>query len=179
MDGLISMLIIFGIFSLFSSNKKKKAQKKHMEKARGFMEAAETALEEKAPFSMDEWKDYLKQQPASGHAAPAVRKMAEEKVKTAVQNAEIKPAKVRPVKAAKPQPALQHDDPEGSISTQGETPEEHAEHRRKILAEEEKRHQEHAARQELRDMNLKKLRSAVVMSEVLGKPVSLRPRGYR
>ncbi len=62
---------------------------------------------------------------------------------------------------------------------EGESPLEHAAHRQRVAADEERIHREHAQLRELRSANLQKLRSAVVMSEVLGKPVSLRPRGRR
>lgn len=64
-------------------------------------------------------------------------------------------------------------------AVEGETPLEHAAHRQRVLAEEARIHREHAQLRELRSANLQKLRSAVVMSEVLGRPVSLRPRGGR
>lgn len=64
-------------------------------------------------------------------------------------------------------------------SVEGESPLEHAAHKQRIAAEEERIHREHAQLRELRSANLQKLRSAVVMSEVLGRPVSLRPRGRR
>lgn len=66
--------------------------------------------------------------------------------------------------------------PEGM---EGESPLEHAAHRQRVIADEERIHREHEQLRELRSINLQKLRSAVVMSEVLGKPVSLRPRARR
>lgn len=75
---------------------------------------------------------------------------------------------------------MMHDDePEGSISTQGESEKEHAEHREEMFAREMHLRKKQDELQDLRRMNLKKLRSAVVMSEVLNKPVSLRARNSR
>ena len=60
---------------------------------------------------------------------------------------------------------------------EGESHKEHAAHKQRIADEEARLHREREELNELRNVNLKKLRSAVVMSEVLGKPVALRPRG--
>ena len=60
---------------------------------------------------------------------------------------------------------------------EGESHKEHAAHKLRIAEEEARLHREREELKELRNVNLKKLRSAVVMSEVLGKPVALRPRG--
>lgn len=62
---------------------------------------------------------------------------------------------------------------------EGESPLEHAAHRQRVIAEEERVRREHAQLRELRSANLQKLRSAVVMREILDKPVSLRPRARR
>lgn len=179
MDGLITLLIIFGIFALKSSRKKQRAQQQAARK-NGFKEAGETLAkaQEKIPFSREEWTAYLKAQAQPEEKKPAARPVA---AKPAAKPVAVKPAPVKPT----PVRALEHDDPEGTISTQGthstegETAAEHAEHRLKVLREEASRRLEHEAIQDLKSMNLKKLRSAVVMSEVLDKPVSLRRRGYR
>ena len=65
-------------------------------------------------------------------------------------------------------PAAQH--------LEGESRREHAAHKQRIAEEEARLHREREELKELRNVNLKKLRSAVVMSEVLGKPVALRGR---
>lgn len=177
MDGLFVILILIGAFALSSSNKKKKAQQ--AAKQRAFREAAETVQQEKIPFSKDEWSDFLRRQ-----ASSSVPKPRPEPAPNPVQSAPkpvAKPApEARPAKLPERKPLhLQHDEPEGSVSTQGESAAEHAEHRRKVLAEEARRREEHQAMEDLRAMNLQKLRTAVVMSEILDKPVSLRRRGSR
>ena len=169
MDGLIGILILIGIFSSFSKKKKQKAQKKAVqarpagpnpeprpEKAAGQM---------KIPFTREEWDSFLADmEPQAKKSMPLP----------------VKPAKAKKTaKAPEPVLLLDHDEPEGTVSTQGESTAEHAEHRQKILAEETRLREHQETLQELRHMNRQKLRQAVVMSEVLGKPVSLRPRGYR
>ena len=72
--------------------------------------------------------------------------------------------------------------PTGSIapnslqSVEGETEAEHAAHRLRAAQEEQRIHIERAAEQAQMEVNLQALRSAVVMKEILDKPVSLRPR---
>ena len=158
MDSLIGILVLIGIFSSLSKKKKKQAQKQASK-------PASPAAQAKIPFTKDEWTAFL-----------ADMEKQEKKPKAKPS----KPAKAaKPVKAAAPVLHIDHDEPEGTISTQGESAAEHAEHRQRILAEEARLREQQQTLQELRHLNRQKLRSAVVMSEVLGKPVSLRPRGYR
>ena len=126
-DGIIILLIIFGIFNAITSKNKKKAE--------------------------------------------------EAKRKAAIPQSAAPP---RPQPKPAPQPAAGlHTELEGYSSFEGESHEEHAEHLRRIEEEEAQRRQEREALDDLREANLDRLRAAVVMSEVLGKPVSLRPRvGY-
>lgn len=178
MDGLFTILILFGVFALTSSNKKKKAQRQ-AEKQRAFRESAEAVQQEKIPFSKDEWADFLRRQ--ANPSAPKPRPEPAPKPVQAAPKPAAKPApEAKTAKLPERKPLhLQHDEPEGTVSTQGESAAEHAEHRRKVLAEEAKRREEHQAMEDLRAMNLQKLRTAVVMSEILDKPVSLRRRGSR
>lgn len=187
MDGLITILILFGLYAMRSSSKKKKARQQAAQQ-RAFAEAGEAMLKEKIPFSKDEWTAYLKEMdPGKKKSAPIARKVVEARVKAIVGDDALQQIKKTvPVQAKvatdiTPAPAFnnEHDEPEGTVSTQGESAAEHAEHRRKVLAEEARQLEEHEALKELREMNLKKLRTAVVMREILDKPVSLRPRGYR
>ncbi|MBP3409442.1 MAG: hypothetical protein J6J78_08460 [Clostridia bacterium] len=163
MDSLIGILVLIGIFSSLSKKKKKQAQKQADRQQAP--KPAKPSAQAKIPFTKDEWTAFLtdmEKQEKKHRAKPA------------------KPARAaKPVKAPAPVLHLDHDEPEGTISTQGESAAEHAEHRQKILAEEAKLREQQQTLQELRHLNRQKLRSAVVMSEVLGKPVSLRPRGYR
>ena len=169
MDGLIAILAIIWIANaLLSGSKKKKQQAK----AKGGAQRAAAqpkpapkpavakpaapktrpaSKQVRIPFSKEEWAAYLNEL-SEGLTPP-----------------EAQPA------------APRHDEfsGEGSVSTQGESQEEHAEHHRRIADEEARLHQEREALNDLRAANLSKLRAAVVMSEVLGKPVALRPRtGY-
>ena len=61
-------------------------------------------------------------------------------------------------------------------SVEGETEAEHAAHRLRAAQEDMRIGVERAAEQALAEVNLQTLRSAVVMKEILDKPVSLRPR---
>ena len=170
MDGLISLIVIIGIALISSSQKKKKVQQRSAKKARAFRDAAEVLdapKPKKKAVSAEGWQELLSEMESMAQAAKPKAKPAEPMAK---------PAKPVPKQAA-PVLHLENDDPEGSISTQGESAQEHARHRQKILAEEEQLRREHEDLQEIRSMNLEKLRTAVVMSEVLGKPVSLRRRG--
>ena len=176
MDGLIVLLVIIGVINAITSKKKQAKQaKKRAAQAQAFENAIPKAQTKskprpqpkpqsrpkpkvderqmRIPFTREEWKAYLSE-------------MSEELVEKKAASAPIA-----------------HDDGEsfheGFISTQGESIEEHAEHRRKIAEEEAQHRQEREALNDLRNANREKLRAAVVMSEVLGKPVALRPRiGY-
>lgn len=115
----------------------------------------------KIPYTQEEWSSFLKEK-----AAP--RKPTAPKAKP-VSKAALKP-KPAPI-SAEPAPISA----EGS-SFEGEAPQEHAAHAERVVREEARIAQEQEEQLRLREMNLRKLRSAVVMSEVLGKPVALRGR---
>lgn len=189
MGDLIGLLIIIGIGAISSSLKRKKQQQKHADKTRAFQEAAQSIEEGKARVNRQELAGMLqaqlnKQTPPK--AAPRQQVQIEKipaapKAKAAAPVAKPPAPKkaAPPAKKIAPMLFLDNDAPEGSISTQGENPAEHARHRQKVLAEEEQLRLEHQALQEVRSMNLQKLRTAVVMSEILDKPVSLRPRRFQ
>ena len=173
MDGLIVILILVGILSSFS--KKKKETQKRVAQARTAEPQSEAQPvkktgQTKIPFTKEEWEAFL------------AEAKAQEKKPVPPPMRKAKP--VSPAKAAKPArtPApvllLDHDEPEGTVSTQGESAAEHAGHRQRVLVEETRLREYQETLQELRHMNRQKLRQAVVMSEILGKPVSLRPRSY-
>lgn len=171
MDDLFGLLITIALFGFAFSNKKKK---KKREKWRAEYLERKNAVPEKpvqprkketaVPFTKEEWQDFLAKMDAP-KAAP----------KPAPKAAPAKPAKPKPV----PVLHVENDEPEGTVSTQGESHEEHAKHRAEMLAAEQELFERQETLRELRRMNTRKLRSAVVMSEVLGKPVSLRPRSMR
>ena len=173
MDGLIVILILVGILSSFSK-KKKETQKRaaHARPAGPQPEARpiKKSGQTKIPFNKEEWEAFL------------AEAKAQEKKPVSPPMRKAKP--VSSAKAAKPEKApapvllLDHDEPEGTVSTQGESAAEHAEHRQKVMVEEACLREHQETLQELRHMNRQKLRQAVVMSEILGKPVSLRPRSY-
>ena len=178
MDGLITLIIIFGIISRISkkSKQKQEAVNKARRKAEAFAEAA-------AVEAMKGAKRAVKSvpEPVKKAAEPIVRTVEKELPFTKEEWAEFVARK----KAA-PQPSAEGSTgrtqvmPEGFSpelkSTQGESAAEHRRHAEKIAAEEKQRHEARLAEENLRSMNLKKLRQAVIMSEVLGKPVALRGR---
>lgn len=186
MDGLISILIIIGLAAFSSSRKKKKkTQEKATARDRAFKEASQAIEQAKIPFSKEEWEALLKaQKPLEDTAKPkaAPAKPKAKPARAAKPANAVKPAKPQPapaVPAAVPVLHIEDDAPEGTVSTQGESIAEHAAHVARIHAEENRLLQTQQTLQALRGLNRQKLRDAVVMSEILGKPVSLRPRGYR
>ena len=163
MDSILDLLVVICLIAIPAIRKKNKGKKKAARKQAPKPETS--TAQAKIPFTKDEWTAFL---------ADMEKQEKKPKAKPA------KPARAAtPAKAPAPLLHLDHDEPEGTISTQGESAAEHAEHRQRILAEEARLHEQQQTLQELRHLNRQKLRSAVVMSEVLGKPVSLRPRGYR
>lgn len=195
MESLLSILLIVGLVALSSSNRKKKAQRKQAQQKRAFAEAAQMNGQDKKSRAMEEWQNFLKET-AGGAAVPATMQSAVKKQPDRMQQTgtaktpaklSFKAAAPKVVQASRPKPAPAPEvsevsmqvSMEGMISTQGESAEEQAAHLAKIHTEEERLHQTQQTLQEIRNLNRKKLRSAVVMSEVLGKPVSLRSRNYR
>lgn len=181
MDGLIVVLLILGLVARISKKKKKSGSARRSGAARGVAEkitdALETAGKEaakqaKIPYTKEEWSQYLRQSTAEeGERTPIAPVQAAE---PAAKIAPPPPASgAKPVsKPLKPKPAPARSETEAPH--EGESRREHAAHLARIAREEEKiaRQQEEIKR--LRDVNLEKLRSAVVMSEVLGKPLALR-----
>ena len=176
MDGLIVLLIVIGVIARISkSNKKKKAAEA----------ARRQEQDEKIPYSREEWDAYLK-----AEGIPA-RPKAKAKPAAAVPTAPAKPVKAQakpaaqPVKAAAaPIPATPSAPGTGSIrmdpsqGVEGETVAEHSMHRQRAAQAEAQAQIEQEALQALRAANLQALRNAVVMKEILDKPVALRPRRF-
>ena len=176
MDGLIVLLIVIGVIARISkSNKKKKAAEA----------ARRQEQDEKIPYSREEWDAYLK-----AEGIPA-RPKAKAKPAAAVPTATAKPVKAQakpaaqPVKAAAaPIPATPSAPGTGSIrmdpsqGVEGETVAEHSMHRQRAAQAEAQAQIEQEALQALRAANLQALRNAVVMKEILDKPVALRPRRF-
>lgn len=163
MDGLVALIIMAVVASLFTQGKKAKKRGGENRPAA----SARKSGEPKIPYAPA--PNPVKPK-AVVRAKPAARAV---KVKTAPDLEDAVAAM-----------AAAHDEPEGSVSTQGtystqgERPEEHAAHRARVAAQEENQRREQEALEDLRNMRVKELRAAVVMSEVLGKPVALRRR-YR
>lgn len=155
MDGLIALLVVIAIVNALTSGKRKKRQETQRRAFQGARQA-QAAAQAQMPRA----------RPARQKPRPEPRAATPEELRAHLAAMEAG-AELAPKRG------------EGSVSTQGESEAEHAEHRLRAAAEEAARRQEHEALRELRAANRDKLRTAVVMSEVLGKPVSLRPRtGY-
>ena len=175
MDGLIVLLIVIGVIARISKSNKKKAAEA----------ARRQEQDEKIPYSREEWDAYLK-----AEGIPA-RPKAKAKPVAAVPTAPAKPVKAQakpaaqPVKAAAaPIPATPSAPGTGSIrmdpsqGVEGETVAEHSMHRQRAAQAEAQAQIEQEALQALRAANLQALRNAVVMKEILDKPVALRPRRF-
>lgn len=194
MDGLIVLLIIIGVISSISKSNKKKKKKTAAKPAPPRADAPAAA---KVPFSREEWNQYLKENgipvakekvaasikevaraaeelpraDADSAAKAAAKKIAKARRKAAQETAAPTPKPARTAMHAAGSIAL---DPSRDI--EGETEAEHTEHQRKAVEAEAHHRSSVEAQEVLRDMNLRTLRAAVVMKEVLDKPVALRPR---
>ncbi len=179
MDGLIVLLIIIGVVtSISKSNKKKKAaaaQKRAEEPSSAQPKAGTT----KIPYTREEWEAFLADAEGEAAAKPAPAKKAAAKPAAPKPAPQKRRAQAVQQSVAAPAPAAMSTgsialDPKQSV--EGETETEHAAHRLRAEREEQRIHVERAAEQALAEVNLQALRSAVVMKEILDKPVSLRPR---
>lgn len=121
-----------------------------------------------AAFSKKEW---MRKVQAAAKAQLEEARAAEDKGR----------AKRAPAEAPAPRPAPAQDmrGGEGTRSTQGERAAEHAAHQKRMREEEAEALRAAESVREARQLKLEELRGAVVMSEVLGKPVALRPRNPR
>ena len=175
LDGLIALLIIIGLVtSISKSNKKKKAAQ-----AQKAAKPAAQAGEVRIPYTREEWAQFLEQEhipKPQGPPKPAAAK-PEDAAKVAAAVLERRGAQAAQRSVPTPAPA-----PSGSIAVdanqgvEGETEAEHAAHRMRAARAEACRRSECAEAQAVAQVNLQTLRSAVVMKEILDKPVSLRPR---
>lgn len=172
MDSVIYLLIVIGLFVLRSSKKKKQPPEKTVQRslAEPENEQAFFRASTKMPFLSMDWAELL----------DSTQEPEKKEIKVKPPKSVRTKAKQRaPKKAAAPAGQSEISPPENAIHTEGENAEEHAAHIAKIRAEEEQLYKSRQELQELRHLNRQKLRSAVIMSEVLGKPVSLRSRADR
>ena len=149
----------------------------------------EKAGQVKIPYSRQEWAEFLnrtpaekpapakpKAQPAGDRVSKAILRSGDPSLIAGLESGRSSPAgnaasegqEFQKLNAQRLRPSAQH--------AEGESHREHAEHRQRIIEEEARIHKEREDLKELRSVNLQKLRSAVIMSEVLGKPVALRGR---
>ena len=183
MDGLIIILIIFGIISRM--NKKKKKQEEARKARADAFEQAFAGGEREIPHPPQPAEPVKKLETALKKIPEPVKKAVREEIPFTKEewdrflgNIEGKKPAKKPV--PKERIAEQRPLAEGFSlplkSTQGESEKEHRAHLEKIAAAEKKQREQAELAREIRSMNRQKLRQAIVMSEVLGKPVALRGR---
>ena len=154
MDALIVLLVIGGL--IVSLVKKAGAKRKKSDSAQTPEPKAESG--ERIPYTKEEWAKYLASQGiARGKANPAAQT-----AKPAAQTAPRVPK--APVAAAS---AV-------GVQIEGESEAEHGEHIRRILAGEAEARQRCETARELRRVNRERLRSAIVLREILDPPISMR-----
>lgn len=175
LDGLIALLIIIGLVtSISKSNKKKKAAQ-----AQKAAKPAAQAGEVRIPYTREEWAQFLEQEHIPKPKAPPKPAAAKPEDVAKVAAAVLEKHRAQAAQRSVPTPAPA---PSGSIAVdanqgvEGETEAEHAAHRMRAARAEARRRSECAEAQAVAQVNLQALRSAVVMKEILDKPVSLRPR---
>ncbi|MDO5323094.1 MAG: hypothetical protein Q4G06_03685 [Clostridia bacterium] len=174
MDGLIALLIIIGVVTSISKSGKKKKAAEAQRKAEKPSPAQPKASATKIPYTREEWEQFLADAEGEAAAKPAPAKKAA--AKPAAQKRKVSAPQMN---VAAPAPAAMSTgsialDPKQSV--EGETEAEHAVHRLRAAQEDMRIGVERAAEQAFAEVNLQALRSAVVMKEILDKPVSLRPR---
>ena len=179
LDGLIALLIIIGVVTSISKSNKKKKAAAAQKRAEVPSPAQQKAGPTKIPYTREEWEQFLADAEGEAAAKPAPAKKAAAKPAAPKPAPQKRKANAPQMNVAAPAPAAMST---GSIaldprqSVEGETEAEHAAHRLRAAQEDMRIGVERAAEQALAEVNLQTLRSAVVMKEILDKPVSLRPR---
>ena len=179
LDGLIALLIIIGVVTSISKSSKKKKATEAQKRAEKPSPAQPKAGATKIPYTREEWEQFLADAEGEAAAKPAPAMKAAAKPAAPKPAPQKRKASAPQMNVAAPAPAAMST---GSIaldprqSVEGETEAEHAAHRLRAAQEDMRIGVERAAEQALAEVNLQTLRSAVVMKEILDKPVSLRPR---
>ena len=179
LDGLIVLLIIIGVVTSISKSNKKKKAAAAQKRAEVPSPAQPKADPTKIPYTREEWEQFLADAEGEAAAKPAPAKKAAAKPAAPKPAPQKRKASAPQMNVAAPAPAAMSTgsialDPKQSV--EGETEAEHAAHRLRAAQEDMRIGVERAAEQALAEVNLQTLRSAVVMKEILDKPVSLRPR---
>ena len=169
MDGLIVLLIVIGVIANISKSSKKKKQ-------------AERKSAQPEPVAPSAARVSSSRRELQQRLTKNIAQIYEERAKQPLKAAPRPKPTARKTAAPVSQPAPAysgslHLSPDQGI--EGETEAEHAAHLIKVEAEQALRDSAQDAREALAAMNLQALRNAVVMKEILDKPVSLRPRGRR
>ena len=181
LDGLIALLIIIGIVTSISKSSKKKKAAEAQRKAEKPSPAQPKAGAAKIPYTREEWEEFLKEegvpeaivQPKPTAAKPVKAAKAAVPVPQKRRAQAVPQSVAAPVHAAASGGSIALDPLQG---VEGESEAEHAAHRLRAEREEARIRTERAAEQVQTEVTLQTLRSAVVMKEILDKPVSLRPR---
>ena len=193
MDWIIVVLIFIGIFSRSNKKKKQAEQRRNQawQEAAAAMNRQEPARGHIPPKVRAEISQFVKEISADviEDGIPTIREAVQDIRGTLPSKKPPRP--VMPKKAAAqpeaPKAGSMHYAPADyqpmaaqrleTARIEGETHAEHAAHVDRIRADEQQSQAAQAREEILRSVNLKNLRNAVIMSEILGKPVSLRPRG--
>ena len=176
MDALIVLFIIGGII-ISVAKKAKRTQQKKINPEETIPTAPQPA-QEKIPYTKAEWEAYLRTQGIARKGAPAAA--AKPAQPTAAPDSAVhavtKPS--APEAGSREMVARMHRSVEHSISEaaspQGESESEHAEHLHKMFAADSEIRAQNETAAEFRRMNRTRLRQAIVMREILDRPVSLR-----
>lgn len=182
MDALI-VLFVIGAFILSLTKKAKKPKKQNPDAEKTV--PPQSAPAEKIPFTKEEWNEYLRAQgiarkqpaakpvPAAEESAPA--DLTADK-KAVMHNARLQPS--APPAGSREMVARIRSTSErgmaGAVAAQGESEAEHAEHLQRMYAADQENRAQNETLRELRSMNRARLRQAVIMREILDRPVSMR-----
>ena len=180
MDGLIVLLVIIYFVVKSSKKKKKKAGGKPVDFSETIIEAGKESLKgmgnliDKINDALEEedGETVLPSKPVSKKLR-AKPKQAPKPARSAKESAAVFEAQGFMDEQGCVGGSLPH------IQHEGEARHEHSAHERRYIEEEQAASQAEDIARELQSMNLRQLRRAVVVSEVLGKPKALQRRGVR
>jgi hypothetical protein len=179
MDALI-VLFVIGAFILSLTKKAKQPKKRDFDPEK--TKPTQPAQTQKIPYTKEEWNEYLRAQGvAQKKSAPHKPQPVPTAQAASVQEDSAHDARLRP--SAPPagsremvermHRAVEHG-MTGSVTAQGESEAEHAEHLHRMYEDDLRARTQNDTLQELRRMNRARLRQAVIMREILDRPISMR-----
>ena len=179
MDALI-VLIVIGAFILSLTKKAKRPKQQNADAEKTV--PTKPAQAQKIPYTKAEWNEYLRaqgiaqKQTAAAPARPAAAAQAASAERDSDHDARVRPS--APPAGSREMVERMHRAVEcgmpGSVSAQGESEAEHAEHLQKMREDDLQTRMQSETLRELRQMNRARLRQAVVVREILDRPVSMR-----